>query len=75
MGDEEHRLAFGGAPYGFVEDLGAHTSIDSTERVVQEEDGPLAVECTSQAHSLTLSPTQVSTSLPNLDTERRQRAS
>lgn len=74
MGYKEYRLAFGGTPYSFIKDMGTHTSVNSTERVIQEKYGPLAVQCTSHAHSLTLSPTQVGTSLPNLERKRKKYA-
>lgn len=63
---KEHRLVFSSTPYGFTEDVGTHTSIDSTQRVIQQEYGSLTVDCTGQADSLTLPSTQISTSLPNL---------
>lgn len=66
VGYKEHRLAFGGTPDSFMEDVGTNTSINRTERVIQEKYGPLAVEGTSQAHSLTLPSTQVGTSLSYL---------
>lgn len=46
VGYKEHRLAFGGTPDGFMEDVGTHTSIHGAERVIQEKYGPLAVEGT-----------------------------
>ena len=66
VGYKEHRLAFGGTPDGFMEDVGTHTSIHSAERVIQEKYGPLAVQGTCQAHSLPLASTQVGASLSNL---------
>lgn len=70
VGYKQHGLAFGSTFDGFIEDVGAHTSVNSTERVIQQEDGALAVEGTRQAHSLTLSSAQVGTSLSNLQRKR-----
>lgn len=68
---KEYGFAFSGPPNGFTEDMGAHTGINSTERVIQEKNGPLTVECTRQAHSLTLPSTQVGTPLANLKRENK----
>lgn len=46
VGHKEHGLAFGSTSDGFIEDVGTHTSIDCTERVVQQKDGALTVEGT-----------------------------
>lgn len=66
VGDEEDGLAFGKILDGFMEDVGAHAGIHGAERVVQEKDGPLAVEGAGQAHPLTLPSAQVDASLSNL---------
>lgn len=70
VGDKEHRLAFGKTHDSFMEDMRAHTSIDSTERIIQENYGPFTVQGSGQAHSLTLPSTQVCPSLSNLQQER-----
>ncbi len=75
MGYEENSLAFGDTLDGFMEDMGTNTSVDGTQGVVQEENGPLAVEGTSQAHSLTLPSTQVGTSLSNLRNKKDKTSS
>lgn len=72
VGYKEHRLAFGDTPDSFMEDVVTHTSINSAERVIQEKYGPLTVEGTCQAHSLTLPSTQVGTSLSNLERESKK---
>lgn len=73
VGHKKHRLVYGGTPDSFVEDVGADKSVDGTERVVQEEYGPLAIEGTRQAHSLTLPSAQVGTSLSNLQRKSKQK--
>lgn len=67
VGYEEHSFAFGSTLDGFMEDVRTHTSINSTERVIQQQYGLLTVEGTCQAHSLSLPSTQVGTSLPDLE--------
>lgn len=67
---KEHSFAPSSTTDGIVEEVGAHVGINGTERVVQEQYGPVAVQGTCQAHSLTLPTTQVSTSLPNLEQEK-----
>lgn len=69
VGHKEHRLSFGYASDCFMEDMGTHASIHRAERVIQEKNGPLAVESTRQAHSLTLPSAQVGASLSNLEGE------
>lgn len=64
---KEHSLVFSSPPNCFIEDVGTHTRINSTERVIQKQYGPLTVECTCQAHSLTLSSAKISAPLPNLE--------
>lgn len=68
---KEYGFAFSGPLNGFTEDMGAHTGIDGAERVIQEKNGPLTVECTRQAHALTLPSTQVGTPLANLKRENK----
>lgn len=70
VGDKEDRLAFANTHDSFMEDMRAHTSINSTQRIIQENYGPLTVEGSGQAHSLTLPSAQVCTSLSNLQQER-----
>lgn len=72
MGDEEDGLVFGKLFDSLVEDVGTHAGVDGTERVVQEQDGPVAVECSGQAHPLPLPSAQVDASLSNLRRERQQ---
>lgn len=73
VGYKEDRPAFGNTHDSFLEDMGTHTRIDSTEGVIQEKDGPVTVEGTCQADSLTLPSTQVHTSLSNLERENEVR--
>lgn len=70
---KEYGFALSSTPNGFAEDMGAHAGIDGTERVVQEKNGPLTVDCTRQAHSLTLASTQVGSPLANLKRENRNK--
>lgn len=67
MGYKEDCPAFSNTHDSFLEDVGAHTGIDSTEGIIQEKNGPLAVEGPGQAQPLTLPSTQVDTPLSNLD--------
>lgn len=46
VGYKEDRLAFGNTHDSFTEDMGTHKSIDSTEWIIQEKDGPFTVEGT-----------------------------
>lgn len=66
MSDEEYGLPFGQTSDGSVENVSGHTSVHSAERIVQQQNGAIAVERTSQAHSLTLTATQVCPPLSNL---------
>lgn len=70
MGDEEDGLAFGKLFDGLVEDVGTHAGVHGAERVVQEQDGPVAVERSGQAHPLPLPPAQVDAPLSNLTREK-----
>lgn len=67
MGYKQDCPAFSNTHDSFLEDMGAHTGINSTEGVIQEKNGPLAVEGSSQTQSLTLPSTQVDAPLSNLD--------
>lgn len=66
MGDEENGLVAGGPADGAVEKAGAHVGVERAQRVVEEDDWPLAVERAGQAHPLTLATTQVGTAFANL---------
>lgn len=44
MGYKKDCPAFSNTHDSFLEDVGAHTGIDSTEGIIQEKNGPLAVE-------------------------------
>lgn len=70
MGYKEHGPAFGGTLNSLMEDVGTHTCIDCTQRVIQEQDGSLAVNGASQAHSLALPSAQVGPSLADLASKR-----
>lgn len=67
MGYKKDCPSFSNTHDSFLEDLGAHTCIDSTEGIIQQKNGPLTVEGPSQTHSLTLPSTQVDAPLANLD--------
>lgn len=73
MGYKQDCPAFSNTHDSFLEDIGAHTGINSTEGVIQEKNGSLAVEGPSQTQSLTLPSTQVDTSLSNLDLKKKKR--
>lgn len=66
MGDEEDGLVAGGPTDGAVEKARAYVGVQRAKRVVEQDDGPLAVEGTGQAHPLTLAATQVSAAFTNL---------
>lgn len=67
MGHKQHRLAPGETPDGSPEDMGAHTGVHGAERVVQQQDGTLAVERPGQTHPLALPSAQVGSSLSDLE--------
>lgn len=75
MRDEEDGLAFGKLFDGLVKDVGAHAGVDGAERVVQEEDGPVAVKCSGQTHPLPLPSAQVDAPLSNLPREKLHKSS
>lgn len=70
MGDEEDGLAFGKLFDGLMEDVVTNAGVDGAERVVQEQDGPIAVERSGQTHPLPLPSTQVDAPLSNLPREK-----
>lgn len=72
MGYKQDCPAFSNTHDSFLEDMGAHAGINSTEGVIQEKNGSLAVEGPSQTQSLTLSSTQVDTPLSNLDSKKKK---
>ena len=51
---------------GVVEDVVSHMSIQCAQRVIQNVDGPVTVQGSSQADPLTLTATEVGTPLANL---------
>lgn len=67
VGYKQDCPAFSNTHDSSVEDVGAHTGIDSTEGIIQEKNGLLAVEGPSQTQSLSLPTTQVGAPLSNLD--------
>lgn len=67
MCDKDDGLALGHCADGVVEELRAHVGVHGTERVVQEQDGLLAIQGTCQAHPLALPATQVGTPLTYLE--------
>lgn len=54
---------------GVVEEMVSHMSVHGTERIVQQQDGSIAVKCPGEAHSLLLTPAQIGPSFPNLNTQ------
>lgn len=70
VGYKQDCPSFSNTHDSFVEDLGTHTGIDSTEGIIQEKNGPLAVEGPSQAQSLALPTTQIDAPLSNLDKKK-----
>lgn len=71
MGYKQDCPAFSNTHDSFLEDVGAHTGINSTKGIIQEKNGPLAVQGPSQAQSLTLPSTQVDAPLSNLDLKKK----
>lgn len=67
VGYEQDCPAFSNPHDSFLEDVGAHTGIDSAEGIIQKKNGPLTVEGPSQAQSLALPSTQVDAPLSNLE--------
>lgn len=49
VGYKQDCPAFSNPHDSFLEDVGAHTGIDSAEGIIQEKNGPLTVEGPSQA--------------------------
>lgn len=70
MGYKQDCPSFSNTHDSLLEDLGTHTGIDSTEGIIQEKNGPLAVEGPSQAQSLALPTTQIDSPLSNLDKKK-----
>jgi len=67
--DKQHRLVARGALDGVPEEVGAHAGVHGAQGVVQEQDGPPAVEGPRQAHPLPLAPTEVGPPLADLEEE------
>lgn len=70
VGYKQDCPSFSNTHDSLLEDLGTHTGIDSTEGIIQEKNGPLAVEGPSQAQSLALPTTQIDSPLSNLDKKK-----
>ena len=68
--DKQHRPWPRQALDGVPEEVGAHAGVHGAQGVVQQQDGPLAVQGPRQADPLPLAPAQVSSPLANLEEGR-----
>lgn len=54
---------------GVVEEMGSHMSVQGTEGIIEQQDGSVTVKRPGKTHSLPLTPTQIGSSFPNLNTQ------